>query len=314
MKTKLFTLFLALMANVGTMSAASVVINGIVYKLNNNQLTAEVISTPGTDVTYSGDIVIPSTVTYNSNEYSVTSIGSYAFYMSEITSIIIPNSVQAIEDAAFAKCANMTSVTIGSGVQRIGDGSGMAAFAYCTNLSAVHISDIAAWCGMNFEDIEANNPLYYAHRMYLNDKEITNLVIPEGVAIIETYAFNNCLSITSLYLPNSVSSIGNSFVDCTNLKTIYSSSATPPTIGSYAYTFRNISPDAIVYVPDEYVATYKKATYWKNMNIQGSSTMPQAIDHVSNNQLHLNNKRIKDGQILILRGEKTYTLQGQEVK
>lgn len=311
MKTKLFTLFLALVASVGTISS-SVVINGIVYKLNNNQLTAEVISTPGTDVTYSGDIVIPSTVTYNSNEYSVTSIGSYAFYMSEITSIIIPNSVQSIEDAAFAKCANMASVTIGSGVQRIGVGSGMAAFAYCTNLSAVHICDIAAWCGMNFVDIEANNPLYYAHRLYLNDKEITNLVIPEGVTIIETYAFNNCLSITSLYLPNSVSTIGNSFVDCTNLKLIYSSSATPPTIGYH--TFKNISSDAVVYVPDEYVATYKKAQYWKNMNIQGSSSMPQAIDQVSNNQSPMTNKVIKDGQIFILRGDKTYTLQGQEVK
>ena len=54
---------------------------------------------------YSGDVVIPSSVSYNRKTYSVTSIGNYAFeYCSGLTSVTIGNSVTSIGSSAFYKC------------------------------------------------------------------------------------------------------------------------------------------------------------------------------------------------------------------
>ena len=76
---------------------------------------------------------------------------------------------------------------------------------------------MAAWCKINF----VNNPLCYAHHLYLNDKEITNLVIPDGVWAISDYAFWGCSGLTSVFIPSSVNYIGdNAFIKCTNIKNI----------------------------------------------------------------------------------------------
>ncbi len=70
---------------------------------------------------YSGDVVIPESVTYNEKTYPVTSIGEYAFYVcSGLTSITIPNSVTSIGDWAFVYCTGLTSITIPNSVTSIG--------------------------------------------------------------------------------------------------------------------------------------------------------------------------------------------------
>ena len=52
---------------------------------------------------YSGDVVIPSSFTYEGKEYQVTKIGSYAFnYCPKLTSVKIPNGVKEIGDGAFS--------------------------------------------------------------------------------------------------------------------------------------------------------------------------------------------------------------------
>ena len=137
MTKKLFTLLLAVAASVGTMFAwdyEHVQIGELYYNLNATNQTAEV--TDPNSGKNSGDIVIPSSVTYNSVIYSVTSIGSSAFYSySGLTSVTIPNSVTSIGDDAFYNCTRLTSVTIGNSVTSIGEW----AFAYCTRLTSVTI-------------------------------------------------------------------------------------------------------------------------------------------------------------------------------
>ena len=44
---------------------------------------------------------------------------------------------------------------------------GQYAFFLCSGLTAVHITDIAKWCGVSFGGSSAN-PLGYAHKLYLN--------------------------------------------------------------------------------------------------------------------------------------------------
>ena len=77
---------------------------------------------------YNGDIVIPESVTYNENTYSVTSIGASAFRScSGLISVTIPNSVTSIGNYVFNGCSGLTSVTIPNSVTTIG----YDAFSYC---------------------------------------------------------------------------------------------------------------------------------------------------------------------------------------
>ncbi len=149
---------------------------------------------------------------------SVTTIGDSAFYYCpSLTSVTIPDSVTTIGDRAFYSCDSLTSVTIGNSVTTIGS----SAFYYCSSLTSVYITDIAAWCGIEFEDYDSH-PLCYGGNLYLNGTLVKDLVIPDSVTTIGNYAFSYCYSLTSVVIPDSVTSIGDyAFSDCTSLTSVY---------------------------------------------------------------------------------------------
>ena len=164
-----------------------------------------------------GSVVIPAKVYYNWTEYAVTNIASSAFAScTGLYNVVISEGVTEISSGAFYGCPFMGTITIPSSVSRIG----YDAF-YCNYaLTKVIISDIAAWCNINFDDNA--NPLCYAHHLYINENtEITNLTIPSGVTSIGDYAFHDCTGLTNVNIPSSVTNIGTeAFYGCTNLTNV----------------------------------------------------------------------------------------------
>ena len=161
-------------------------IYGIYYGLDHTSKSAVVDSCK-----YSGNINIPTSITFNSETYSVTSIRQHAFSgCSGLTSVTIPNSVTYIGSGAFSGCSRLTKVN--------------------------YLGTVDKWVEIDFEKSNSN-PTYYAKDLYINNELLTDVKITSADSI-KDYAFYNCQSIKSVEIGNSVTSIGKSaFSGCSGL-------------------------------------------------------------------------------------------------
>ena len=145
----------------------------------------------------------------------------------EVKDLVIPEGVTGIGAHVFRGCTGMTSVTIPTTLKSIEE----RAFYGNTSLTAVYIKDLTAWCKIEYGINEAfpsdaPNPLIYAKHLYMDGQEVTNLVIPEDVSAISSFAFKNCEGLTSINIGNTVTTIGEyAFANCTNVRTITIGSA-----------------------------------------------------------------------------------------
>ena len=124
--------------------------------------------------------------------------------------------ITTIGKEAFLKCTTLYSISIPESITSIGTD----AFNDCTSLARVNISNLAAWCNIEFANYRAN-PLYNSAKIYLNDAELRNLVVPFGVTQITNLAFYKCKRLTNISIPDSVTKIGSSaFSGCTSLTSV----------------------------------------------------------------------------------------------
>ena len=133
-----------------------------------------------------------------------------------ITEIIVPDCVTSISQRAFAGCDSLTSVVIPDSVTSIGS----SAFYNCRSLTKVNYTGtIDQWAQISFSDY-ISNPLYYAKNLYINGELVTQANITIATKI-NAYAFSDCSSLTSIEIPDTVTSIGeDAFRNCTSLTSI----------------------------------------------------------------------------------------------
>ena len=177
---------------------------------------------------------------------SVKSIGGGAFRnCSALTSVTIPNSVTSIGYEAFYGCSGLTSVTIPNSVKSIGS----YAFSNCSGLTSVTIPNSVTSIGQ------------YA---FNGCSGLTSVTIPNSVTSIGDYAFYECGGLTSVNIGNSVKSIGReTFANCAELTDVYCYAENVPSTFSNAFNGSYIDY-ATLHVPAASVEQYKKTAPWSN--------------------------------------------------
>ncbi|MDE7346634.1 MAG: leucine-rich repeat protein [Muribaculaceae bacterium] len=216
-------------------------IKGIGYKAFDGKSVDKVEFNSRSEMEFIGDyafagakfssITLPKTVNY---------IGSSAFRNSQLASIAIPENVTEIKDSAFYNCTNLTDVKLNSTLLSIGNATfsmdkdkynsgkrygslaipstlksiGRDAFLY-RELDKVNISDLRAWCDIEFSN-NASNPCGWANDgFWLGENEIVDLVIPDGVTEVKPYSFVTLGKLKSVNIPSGVKSIGaQAFYEC----------------------------------------------------------------------------------------------------
>ncbi len=199
-------LLFALLLTAAPLHAYEAEIEGIYYDFDTDNGTAEVTylyNSTSNSSAYKGSVEIPSTVEYEDETYSVTSIGGYAFYYcTSLTAVTIPSSVESIGDCAFEYCRKLEEVTIGESVTSIGGW----AFYGCSKLTSVTIPNSVTSIGRS---------------AFSCCSSLTEVTIPNSVTSIGVLAFEDCSSLTEVTIPKSVTSIGNwAFKDCTALEKV----------------------------------------------------------------------------------------------
>jgi len=261
--------------------------NGIRYNITSiNPYEVEVISKTGG---YSGTIVIPEQVFYNTLTFTVKSIGQDAFKNCfSLYDVTIGNQVEKIKYQAFRGCTGLSSIIIPNSVDFIAN----SAFAFCAGLttltipsSVTFIEDMAFWAciGLTSINVDLNNNNYSSLDGVLFNKNKTTLLqypvnkndtiyeIPNSVTNIGHRAFNYADKLTSIIIPNMVTNIGHrAFNDCNGLTSIICCATTPPILYNNN-AFEGLWTILItLYVPNGSVASYNATNVWKDFIVTGT--------------------------------------------
>jgi hypothetical protein len=216
----------------------------------------------------------------------VTSIGYRSFARCNgLTSINIPNNVNSIERYAFYSCENLNTVTIGTNVEKIG----INVFAECLNITTVIWN--AKKCESPYDDYFGYVDIfrYISHDPISGNPTISQITF--GSEVIE--------------IPK-IGEINNGKIICLG--------STPPAGGKESGIDNST---CTLYVNEQDYNTYNNALWWEDfldIRVIEDGPTTDIINNVAQNPSNPEQKLFHNGTIYILRGDKIYTVTGQQVK
>lgn len=222
-----------------------------------------------------GVVRIPEIV----NGFTVTSILRSAFKeCSNITSVIIPSSVNDIGTYAFQNCSSLTSVDIPKSVTSIGGLS----FANCSKLTSLKIPDSITYIGPGaFSGCSSLTSITLPSSLttistgaFSSCSSLTSVTIEDGVTNIGPYAFSACKNLISVTLPNSITSLNATFLKCTSLKSI----EIPSSVISLDNTFNGCESLETVIIPDG-VKEIRGGAFYGCISLT-SITLPHSLEKI----------------------------------
>ena len=236
---------------------------------------------------YSGDIIIPSEVTYGGKTYNVTGISQYAFaWCSKLTSVVIPNTVDYIPGYAFQYCTGLTSISIPNSVTEIGH----YAFRNCTHLENITIPNLVTKIDVNvfrgctrLKHVVLPDSLEsISGEMFYNCSSLTDIIIPSSVTKIGGLAFSGCSNLMNVSIPNSVTTIESyAFQGCSSLESVHSKIEIPLTTSvTYGDPIFNkaAKQNATLYIPKGSKILYVHTLPWSEfLNIKEVGDKPTNI-------------------------------------
>ena len=285
-------LFLGIMGTTHLFAQTLFTIGNMYYQINADGVSVTLVGP--VDITeVSGEISIPTTISYDGSDYTVTRIGKNAFISSGglTGSLIIPNTVTSIGENAFLACSGLTELHLGTSLDTIGP----AAFYGCKGFTgsltipnSVRSIETAAFYGcigftgsLTFGDglKRIENAAFYKCSGFssLNlSNAVTSigtsafwgcsgftgsLTIPNSVTDIEPNAFRNCIGFTdTLTLGSALVSIGGeTFYGCSGFTEVISLATVPPTF-SFEDVFEGFSCTTLT-VPCGCIAAYESSEW-----------------------------------------------------
>ena len=278
-------------------------VDGVCYTKNSDGTTVTVTYENETNPRYtslSGDLTIPSTVTYGGATYTVTAISDNAFRecrdltsvaisntvkqigksafreCSGLTSVILPETLTAISNYTFINCSSLTSITIPNTVEVIGD----QAFYGCSSLASVNIPDLVTVINeamfykcSSLTNITIPNSVTEIGDYAFYKSGLISVTIPNSVEYIYISAFQNCSNLKRITIPSSVIGIGETaFYGCGNLTRI-NAFPNPANVELGGYIFDGVPKEGTLHVLPRYLENYRTASQWKDFtDIAGDLT------------------------------------------
>ena len=269
-------------------------VDGIYYYLSDGHA---VVTSDGQTGCYSGDVVIPDTVTHEGATYPVTEIGPSAFYncsnltqvalpksvtsigpwaftgCRQLTHVIVPDAVTVIDENVFKGCTGLTGITLGKQVTTIRND----AFTDCSALASMTIPESVTSIGdyafynctgiktLYFNAVNCNDPMWFSA---FEDCPLDTIAFGNHVQRIPASLAFGQTRLESIIIPKSVTSIGNyAFGGCSRLTDVICLAITPPAFpGAGFFDETDYYSHAVLHVLPESVLDYQLADYWKDFS------------------------------------------------
>ena len=213
------------------------------------------------------------------NEYATPLAYGADLYLAgqQLTHLVIPDGVQTVGNYAFSHVKSLARVTVPQSLTAMGSG----AFAACDNLGRVDAASIDAWCRIQFADTAAN-PLSLARHLFVDEREVVDLVVPPGCTTINDYAFYNATGLVSVKFEPTLTAIGKQAFAGTSLVDIVCLAATPPAMPDLSSFTVKEWFDTFVRVPEASLEAYKGDAKWHNFY----KTLPVNVDFEQDGALY----------------------------